>query len=199
MRQLLEEKRRLEKETRLMTSGRRVPGRALRSRRASKPRWPLRKSSPPRRGRRLRARRKCWYDAEIQNRSSCEICFHQMTSRSCDACAPRSRLGRTPPRSAILQKNRTTPSATCTTTASRSGPSEDESALAAMRNSAPATWPRSTRELRVVYRVHPTRGRRFVPRPPTTTPLALSCACRRTAPLGGRFVTYDRGAPVAHR
>ena len=125
MRQLLEEKRRLEKETTTDDAWATRPGPgasdlapgleaavAAAEKFAAEARTPL-----------LRARRKCWYDAEIQK----PVILRDLLSSDDVAKLRRMRAALEPPGargtcSAILQKNRTTPSVTCTTTASRSGP-----------------------------------------------------------------------------
>ena len=88
--------------------------------------------------------------------------------------------------------------------AQRTEPELMERLLAAMRNSAPAPWPRSTRELHIrCIELHTYKegGGLFLPRHrDNDSVLTLSCRVSEDGAFGGgRFVTYDRGAPVAHR
>ena len=209
MRQLLEEKRRLEKETTTndVWATRPGPGAsdlapglgaavAAAEKFAAEARTPL-----------LRARRKCWYDAEIQK----PVILQDLLSSDDVAKLRRMRAaleasGRTPHmfRDTTEESNHAVCYLHYDGFAQRTEPELIERLLAAMRNSAPATWPRSTRELRVrciELHTYQAGGGLFLPsHRDNDSVLTLSARVSEDGAFaGGRFVTYDRGASVAHR
>ena len=209
MRQLLEEKRRLEKETTThdVWATRPGPGAsdlapgldaavAAAERFAAEARTPL-----------LRARRKCWYDAEIQK----PVILQDLLSSDDVAKLRRMRAaleasGRTPHmfRDTTEESNHAVCYLHYDGYAQRTEPELIERLLAAMRNSAPATWPRSTQKLHIrCIELHTYKegGGLFLPsHRDNDSVLTLSCRVSEDGAFDkGRFVTYDRGAPVAHR
>ena len=209
MRQLLEEKRRLEKETINDDAWATRPGPgatdlapgleaavAAAEKFAAEARTPL-----------LRARRKCWYDAEAQDPVILQdLLTADDVSRLRKMRAALEASGRTPHmfRDATTASNHAVCYLHYDGFAQRTEPELVERLLAAMRNSAPAAWPRSTRELRVrCIELHTYKegGGLFLPsHRDNDSVLTLSARVSEDGAFGGgRFVTYDRGAPVAHR
>ena len=209
MRQLLEEKRRLEKETTTHDVWAASPGPgasdlapgleaavAASQKFAAEARTPL-----------LRARRKCWYDAEAQD----PVILQDLLTADDVAKLRKMRAaleasGRTPHmfRDATTASNHAVCYLHYDGFAQRSEPELMERLLAAMRAHAPSAWPRSTRELRVrCIELHTYKegGGLFLPsHRDNDSVLTLSARVSEDGAFGGgRFVTYDRGAPVAHR
>jgi len=209
MRQLLEEKRRLEKETTTndVWAARPGPGAtdlapgleaavAASQKFAAEARTPL-----------LRARRKCWYDAEAQD----PVILRDLLTADDVAKLRKMRAaleasGRTPHmfRDATTASNHAVCYLHYDGFAQRTEPELMERMLAAMRNSAPSVWPRSTQKLHIrCIELHTYKegGGLFLPRHrDNDSVLTLSCRVSEDGAFGGgRFVTYDRGAPVAHR
>ena len=209
MRQLLEEKRRLEKETTTSDVWATSPGPGasdlapgLESAVAASQKFAAEARTPL-----LRARRKCWYDAEAQDPVILQdLLTADDVSRLRKMRAALEASGRTPHmfRDATQASNHAVCYLHYDGFAQRTEPELMERLLAAMRNSAPATWPRSTPELRVrCIELHTYKegGGLFLPsHRDNDSVLTLSCRVSEDGAFGGgRFVTYDRGAPVAHR
>ena len=209
MRQLLEEKRRLEKETTTndVWATRPGPGASdlapgLESAVAASQKFAAEARTPL-----LRARRKCWYDAEAQN----PVILRDLLTADDVAKLRRMRAaleasGRTPHmfRDATNASNHAVCYLHYDGFAQRSEPELMERLLAAMRAHAPSAWPRSTRELRVrCIELHTYKegGGLFLPsHRDNDSVLTLSARVSEDGAFDkGRFVTYDRGAPVAHR
>ena len=209
MRQLLEEKRRLEKETTThdVWAARPGPGVsdlapglaaavAAAEKFAAEARTPL-----------LRARRKCWYDAEIQR----PVILQDLLTSDDVAKLRRMRAaleasGRAPHmfRDTTEESNHAVCYLHYDGFAQRTEPELIERLLAAMRAHAPSAWPRSTRELRVrciELHTYQAGGGLFLPsHRDNDSVLTLSARVSEDGAFDkGRFVTYDRGAPVAHR
>ena len=209
MRQLLEEKRRLEKETTTHDVWAASPGPgasdlapgleaavAASQKFAAEARTPL-----------LRARRKCWYDAEAQD----PVILQDLLTADDVAKLRRMRSAlEASGREAHMFRDATTASnhAVCYLHydgfAQRTEPELMERLLAAMRAHAPSVWPRSTQKLHIrCIELHTYKegGGLFLPRHrDNDSVLTLSCRVSEDGAFGGgRFVTYDRGAPVAHR
>ena len=209
MRQLLEEKRRLEKETINDDAWAEGPGPgasdlapgleaavAASQKFAAEARTPL-----------LRARRKCWYEAEVQ---APVILRDLLTAEDVSKLRRMRAALEASGREAHMFRDSTNASnhAVCYLHydgfAQRTEPELMERLLAAMRAHAPAAWPRSTRELRVrCIELHTYKegGGLFLPsHRDNDSVLTLSCRVSEDGAYDkGRFVTYDRGAPVAHR
>ena len=209
MRQLLEEKRRLEKETAAADEWATRPGPgasdlapgleaavAAAEKFAAEARTPL-----------LRARRKCWYDAEAQD----PVILQDLLTADDVAKLRRMRAAlEASGREAHMFRDSTQASnhAVCYLHydgfAQRTEPELMERLLAAMRAHAPSVWPRSTQKLHIrCIELHTYKegGGLFLPRHrDNDSVLTLSCRVSEDGAFGGgRFVTYDRGAPVAHR
>ena len=152
----------------------------------------------------LRARRKCWYDAEIQK----PVILRDLLSSDDVAKLRRMRAaleasGRTPHmfRDTTEESNHAVCYLHYDGFAQRTEPELMERLLAAMRAHAPSVWPRSTRELRVrciELHTYQAGGGLFLPsHRDNDSVLTLSARVSEDdAFAGGRFVTYDRGAPV---
>ena len=209
MRQLLEEKRRLEKETidddawatspDTFTTDL-APG--LESAVAASQKFAAEARTPL-----LRARRKCWYDAEVQR----PVILRDLLASDDVAKLRRMRAaleasGRAPHmfRDATTASNHAVCYLHYDGFAQRTEPELMERLLAAMRAHAPSVWPRSTQKLHIrCIELHTYKegGGLFLPRHrDNDSVLTLSCRVSEDGAFGGgRFVTYDRGAPVAHR
>ena len=209
MRQLLEEKRRLEKETTTSDVWATSPGPGasdlapgLEKAVAASQKFAAEAQQPL-----LRARRKCWYDAEAQD----PVILQDLLTADDVAKLRKMRSaleasGRTPHmfRDSTQASNHAVCYLHYDGYAQRTEPELMERLLAAMRAHAPAAWPRSTQELHIrCIELHTYKegGGLFLPsHRDNDSVLTLSCRVSEDGAFGGgRFVTYDRGAPVAHR
>ena len=154
MRQLLEEKRRLEKETTTndVWATRPGPGAAdlapgLEAAVAAAEKFAAEARTPL-----LRARRKCWYDAEIQKPVILrDLLTADDVSRLRKMRAALEASGRTPHmfRDTTEESNHAVCYLHYDGFAQRTEPELMERLLAAMRAHAPAAWPRSTQKLHI--------------------------------------------------